>query len=105
VEFYKYKDRLEITDDLVGGLEHIIFSNLHLHHGVCIERIEPLSYMLSQGDVNLKLSFLIKQTVFELTLGEYLHSPHYQCSQPAKKFHLRYRDKLPSSYKIIFEFL
>ena len=103
--FSKEKKELHIQDEFLGGTDHKIVLNIHLHPNVFVEEESKGIFLLKNGDAVIRVRYITGIPEYDIIMQETLYSDSYYHLQKSFKLHFACRQELPVSYIIEVEFL
>lgn len=94
--FSKTDNSIKITDEFIGGMEHKIVLNFHLHPDVQITNTEEGKYLLENSGE--KISIKVSSEAVNKTIGinDSVYSSKYGCINKSKKVTVIIKQKFPA---------
>ncbi|MBE2281434.1 MAG: heparinase II/III-family protein, partial [Ignavibacteriaceae bacterium] len=105
-KFYLNKNEkyFTISDNFTAGAFHKIISNLNIHPGVKVEKLDKSKFKLTGKVFTAELDFLISQGNYASVITDSFYSRDYLILEKTKKISFIIEGILPISYDIIIKF-
>lgn len=94
--FDKINNKIKITDEFIGGAEHKVVINFHLHPELIINTISDGNFILKYENVKMSLNIITEALNKSVSINDSVYSEKYGCIQNSKKITLVFKEKLPS---------
>jgi hypothetical protein len=95
---------LKITDELIGGTEHLVNANIHFHPSVLLEKLDDNHFSAAYQDIRIEIKLHTSSAYFNSSIREVEYSPRYGKLGKTRKISIHSEDKFPSFFvtEIIF---
>ncbi len=94
--FDKINSKIKITDEFIGGAEHKVVINFHLHPAVVVKNLPDGTFLINNEDIKMSLTIFTEASNKNITISESVYSEKYGCLQNSKKITLVFKEKLPA---------
>jgi hypothetical protein len=89
---------LKITDELIGGAEHLVNANIHFHPSVLLEKIGDHHFSAAHEDIKIEIMLHTPSSFFNSSIREVEYSPRYGKLGKTRKISIHSKDKFPSFF-------